>query len=237
MNTISTITNNRDYIPTVNRIYTVKKDDSLFKIAKEFLGDGNRWKDIHDLNPEISSPNLIYPGQKIKIPVKRDSSKPVITDENYDTYQKKEATPQVFANPLNSNKTSKQGFILPVEKIRIVEGGRWGAPRKGKSNGHKGVDFAAGSQKVRAVADGVVTFAGKQKDYGNIIIIKHSNGLETAYAHLNSNYQPPNKGAHIRQGEMIGVSGNSGNADGICLHFEVRRGGVAINPMPFLGLS
>jgi len=99
---------------------------------------------------------------------------------------------------------------------------------------HQGVDFAApqGSPVV-AVADGVVTFSGRRNGYGNLIEISHANGYSTRYGHNSVN--GVSEGQPIRKGQVIGAVGATGTATGPHVHFEVRRHGEALNPMPFAG--
>jgi murein DD-endopeptidase MepM/ murein hydrolase activator NlpD len=99
----------------------------------------------------------------------------------------------------------------------------------GASRNHKGVDLGIprGSSVV-AMRDGTVTKAGWGTGYGNVIYIKHDDGYETRYAHLTSfNVRP---GTKVKQGQVIAKSGNTGVGSGPHLHFEIRKGGVAMNP-------
>jgi murein DD-endopeptidase MepM/ murein hydrolase activator NlpD len=79
------------------------------------------------------------------------------------------------------------------------------------------------------VGDGVVSFAGWQNGYGNVIFVKHSNNTETVYAHLSRILAK--RGQNVGQGETIGLVGSTGWATGPHLHFEVRVGGVQRDPM------
>jgi murein DD-endopeptidase MepM/ murein hydrolase activator NlpD len=126
--------------------------------------------------------------------------------------------------------TVPSGWPLPGD-VGVVSSS-FGAPR-GRST-HQGVDFRAPrGTKVIATADGVVSFAGRSGDYGRMVVLDHGNGWETRYAHLHR--IKVEKGDRIRRGRKLGTVGHSGNADGNHLHYEVRRGGVPINPRPTLG--
>jgi murein DD-endopeptidase MepM/ murein hydrolase activator NlpD len=98
---------------------------------------------------------------------------------------------------------------------------------------HKGIDFGAqvGSQ-VRAAADGVVEVAGEVRGYGNRIVLKHD-GFETTYNHL-SEFDVA-LGAHVRQGQIIALSGNTGLSTGPHLHFEYQINGEVVDPLPHMG--
>jgi len=95
---------------------------------------------------------------------------------------------------------------------------------------HNGTDLAApAGTTVRTVADGVVTFAGVQNGYGNVIYIKHTGNQETVYAHLSS--MEVKKGQSVEQGQKIGAVGATGWATGPHLHYELRVNGEQRDPM------
>ena len=101
---------------------------------------------------------------------------------------------------------------------------------------HQGTDFAAPyDTPVRSIADGVVSFAGRQGDYGNMVEVRHANGVTTRYGHLSRFYLGIRAGVAVRQGDFIGHVGASGLATGPHLHFEVRINGRAVNPRTKLG--
>jgi murein DD-endopeptidase MepM/ murein hydrolase activator NlpD len=106
-------------------------------------------------------------------------------------------------------------------------------PLDGELRQHNGVDIAASEgTPVKAAADGVVTFSGRQPGYGNMVIIEHAGGIETRYAHNSDNYV--RKGEVVEKGQVIAAVGESGRATGPHLHFEVRKDGVAEDPIDFL---
>jgi murein DD-endopeptidase MepM/ murein hydrolase activator NlpD len=98
---------------------------------------------------------------------------------------------------------------------------------------HEGVDFAVPEgTPVRAAAGGVVRFAGARGDYGSLVVVDHGGGVETRYAHLSR--LDTRAGARVRAGEPIGLAGASGRTTGPHLHFELRRDGEAVDPLPLL---
>ena len=104
------------------------------------------------------------------------------------------------------------------------------------STQHKGIDIGLKwGDKVVAALDGMVRFASRSGGYGNVIIIRHYNGLETVYAHLSKIKVKP--GQIISAGQLIGLGGNTGHTTGPHLHFEVRFKGVAINPKYLISFS
>ena len=99
-----------------------------------------------------------------------------------------------------------------------------------KWRAHLGVDFAAPTgTPARTVGDGVVSFAGSQGGYGNVVFVKHRNGHETVYAHLSK--INVSLGQQVQQGDTIGLVGATGWATGPHLHFEFRVDGVHQDPM------
>ena len=95
---------------------------------------------------------------------------------------------------------------------------------------HKGTDYAAPTgTPIRATSDGRVTFSGRKGSFGNLVIVKHSGGFETKYAHLNK-FGAYKKGARVRQGDIIGYVGSTGSATGPHLHYEFLVNGVHQNP-------
>lgn len=98
---------------------------------------------------------------------------------------------------------------------------------------HAGVDLRAKTgTKVVSAKEGVVTFAGRASGYGKLIIIKHSDGYETRYAHLSQ--IDVKKGQKISQNQHIALSGATGRVSGPHLHFEIRKNGKIENPLTYL---
>ena len=125
----------------------------------------------------------------------------------------------------------------PLEFTRITSGFSMRFhPILQKWRAHLGTDFAAPTgTPARTVGDGVVSFAGVQGGYGNVVIIKHRNNHETLYAHLSKiNVRV---GQSIEQGETIGLVGSTGWSTGPHLHFEFRVNGVHQDPMTIASQS
>ncbi|MCH8485373.1 MAG: M23 family metallopeptidase [Candidatus Cyclonatronum sp.] len=98
------------------------------------------------------------------------------------------------------------------------------------STGHTGIDIAAAEGTViRTFADGVILFSAFTVQYGNVIIIQHTNGFASIYKHCKSLARQ--KGDFVKRGDIIGRVGSSGLlTTGPHLHFELWRNGVALNP-------
>lgn len=98
---------------------------------------------------------------------------------------------------------------------------------------HKGIDIAAPpGTKIIASADGKVIFSGRQKRYGYVIIINHSDNFQTRYAHLSKPLV--RAGEEVKKGQVIGFVGKTGRATGYHLHFEIRIMNEPVDPLLFL---
>jgi len=107
-------------------------------------------------------------------------------------------------------------------------------PFTGESAFHAGIDFAgAPGTRVLAVADGVVSYAGRDRGYGKLVEITHGGGYVTRYAHNASVLVQP--GQTVRRGDAIALMGSTGRSTGPHVHFEVLRDGRPVNPMSFVG--
>ena len=106
-------------------------------------------------------------------------------------------------------------------------------PFTGKRGTHKGIDIAgkAGSE-VLAVGDGVVSFSGARKGYGNLVEVDHGNGYVTRYAH--NKQQLVSVGDTVRKEQAIALMGSTGRSTGPHVHIEVLRDGKHVNPAKYL---
>jgi murein DD-endopeptidase MepM/ murein hydrolase activator NlpD len=106
-------------------------------------------------------------------------------------------------------------------------------PFTGRRAWHKGMDFAgAEGGDIIAVADGVVSWAGRRSGYGLLVEITHGNGYATRYAHNKSNTVA--LGDQVTAGQVIGYIGSSGRSTGPHVHFELWKDGKVTNPSPYL---
>lgn len=129
----------------------------------------------------------------------------------------------------------KTPFSMPVDSpVRFTSGfGGRNDPFGRGWRRHEGQDLAGSyGAPILATADGVVTYAGWESGYGRLVKIKHDFGIETRYGHLSQ--IRVNVGDRVSRGDRIGDMGNSGRSTGTHLHYEIRIGGDAINPMTFI---
>ncbi|MFO7915878.1 MAG: M23 family metallopeptidase [Candidatus Krumholzibacteriales bacterium] len=142
-------------------------------------------------------------------------------------------TPQPAPHP------EKGFFSPPVYNLRRSRISSWFGVRKNPRHNirefHKGIDIRArAGEPVLSSAPGVIEFAGRKSGFGKVVIISHSRGYHTVYAHLSTILCK--EGTQVERGEKIGRAGSSGNATGIHLHFEIRKYSKALDPSLFLDL-
>jgi murein DD-endopeptidase MepM/ murein hydrolase activator NlpD len=120
-------------------------------------------------------------------------------------------------------------FRWPVRGKVITS---YGAKTNGKSN--DGINLAVPEgTPVKAAEDGVVAYSGNElKGYGNLVLVRHSNGYVTAYAHASELLVK--RGDTIKRGQVIAKSGQSGEVGSPQLHFEIRKGSSPVDPLQFL---
>lgn len=122
----------------------------------------------------------------------------------------------------------------PLEFTRISSGFSLGRfhPVLQTMRAHKGVDMAAPTgTRIKASADAVVEFVGQKGGYGNVIVLKHANGVSTVYGHLSRFTAGLHRGEKVAQGDIIGFVGMTGLATGPHLHYEFLLNGQHRDPM------
>jgi murein DD-endopeptidase MepM/ murein hydrolase activator NlpD len=122
----------------------------------------------------------------------------------------------------------------PLEFTRISSGFSLGRfhPILQRMKAHKGTDLAAPSgTRIKAAGDAVVEFVGKKGGYGNVIVLKHDNGVSTVYGHLSRFADDLRRGKKVAQGNIIGYVGTTGISTGPHLHYEFLVNGQHRDPM------
>jgi murein DD-endopeptidase MepM/ murein hydrolase activator NlpD len=139
-------------------------------------------------------------------------------------------------------KPAEPAAVKPSEATGALPTFRWpvrgkvitsyGAKTNGKSNDGINVAVPEGTP-VKAAEDGVVAYSGNElKGYGNLVLVRHSNGYVTAYAHASELLVK--RGDPIKRGQIIAKSGQSGEVGSPQLHFEIRKGSSPVDPLQFL---
>lgn len=135
-----------------------------------------------------------------------------------------------------STNISKGKANLGISLIKPVSGiitSRFAASSRIRSSAHTGLDIATSSgTPIVAASSGTVTFSGTKGSYGKLVVITHSNGVQTYYGHCSALYV--SAGQTVSQGQTIAAVGSTGNSTGPHLHLEVRIDGVAYNPQNYV---
>jgi len=189
--------------PMSGILYTVRRGDSISLIAQKNGVSVNLILDANNLQSET-----IQPGQQLFIPGVK------ISRYEYDL-----ATGQLFRYPVTGRLSSGFGYRDD--------------PFTGKRRFHYGIDIANSvGTKVVAARDGEVVAVGSNNAYGNYLVIRHDNGFQTLYAHLDVVHA--RKGQWVRQGQWIADLGNTGRSTGPHLHFSLYKNNNAIDPLQYL---
>lgn len=152
---------------------------------------------------------------------------------NYEAYLFPDAEGRLRHYNAQGEALQKTLLKAPLAFTRVSSG--YSMSRKhpvfGYSRPHQGVDYAAPTgTPIKAVGDGVITRAGWGNGYGNMIVIKHSGGLESQYAHMSGFARGIKSGMRVKQGQTIGYVGATGVATGPHLDFRLKQNGKFINP-------
>jgi murein DD-endopeptidase MepM/ murein hydrolase activator NlpD len=197
--------------------YRVQQGETIASVARRFHVSAQDLAEIND----IVGARPLRNGERLYIPRQWSSSRlplPASKKERKKTRRGQDSDevvlePDRFLWPVDGTVTSKYGI------------------RNGRR--HDGIDIRAErGSPIKAADGGEVVFSNKLRGYGNLILVKHRDGFFTAYAHNSRNLKK--KGTQVQRGEVIGRVGSTGRATAPHLHFEVRKGSNARNPLFFL---
>lgn len=131
-----------------------------------------------------------------------------------------------------SNQSNPGGYIWPVDSRYITStvGGRQSPGGIGSTN-HKGTDIGrvGYTSSIYAAKSGTVIVSQRSSSYGEYVVISHGSGNTTLYGHMST--RKVSVGQYVNQGDVIGITGSTGNSTGPHLHFEVVENGVRVNPL------
>ncbi len=221
-------------LPT-KQYHVVQRGESLYSIARIYNVDVTSLSKVNNL----STPYALYVGQKLLLPASVSStqvtgsktaaaSKSSVSAATAVAPTAKQQT-QVYVptTPPAKNRTAK--FLWPVQGTVISGFGNLG---KGRKNDGINIKAPLGTA-VKAADSGTVAYAGSElKGFGNLILIKHTDGWITAYAHNDKMFVK--KGQKVSRGEKIATVGSTGSVTAPQLHFEVRNGKKAVNPRLYM---
>jgi len=177
----------------------------------------------------IDDPTTIPAGTEIYIPSERGESKSHSTRRGGSAGRSSPAP--VSAPAPAEEETASPGLMSIAWPLDGLITGGFG--QRGRHHHHDGIDIdGVRGEEVHAVARGTVIRSGYDGNYGKTVVIDHGNGLTTLYAHASR--LRVREGDEVDQGETIAEVGATGNARGTHLHFEVRRDGHPVDPIPYL---
>lgn len=221
------------------KTYVVAKGDTLYSISKKHNVDVVTLSKLNDLE----TPYSLNIGQILEVPDTVSSGDNSGSTSSF-SFRKNTKTAnktsgknvKIASKNIQKNTTRKtvstyrkSKFIWPVNGTVVSN---FGAVGKGLRNDGINIKAALGTN-VKAADQGIVAYAGNElKGFGNLVLIKHSDGYITAYAHIDKMYVK--KGQKVIRGEKIATVGSTGSVKTPQLHFEVRAGKKAVNPKSYL---
>ena len=216
------------------------------KLEQEYAQEASKLKALED--ERTREYNALSDREKA---IQDEISKYEHDNVNLEEYYKNISTPPVTNNNAGSNNSSSGNnesssnsgsgnsgstsvqFIKPVNAVITSNYGSRIHPITGKQSFHRGTDFGASSgTPIKAIAGGVVTTAGYNSSFGNMVIIDHGNGYTSLYAHASS--LNVSAGQRVSQGQTVSFVGSTGNSTGPHLHLEMRYNGSYVNPMNYI---
>ncbi len=229
-------------------VHTVAPGETLSKLSRTYKVPVATLAKANNIQPHTQvkiGDQIAIPGVRAQQAAKPATTGPVAQQPAIAAPQQKvAATPPVSTarsiTPATDNPTPAETkpvttaatmptFRWPV-RGRVING--FGPKTAGAQNDGINVAVPEGTP-VKAAEDGVVAYAGNElKSYGNLVLIRHSNGYVTAYAHASEIMVKRDE--PIKRGQVIAKSGQTGNVTAPQLHFEIRKGSSPVDPMPYL---
>jgi murein DD-endopeptidase MepM/ murein hydrolase activator NlpD len=243
-------------------VHTVKAGETLFSLGRTYGVHPYRIADLNHLSHNVSLsvgqavriPNggtaktaVIKPkGQERIVASNEPENQPAVTKVQKPAPQTEQAAaPEPQTQQAKPQQPQQQASAAPEPQPAQDQGGlafRW--PVKGrvisdygsKPNGlrNEGINISVPEgTSIRAAEGGIVAYAGNElKGYGNLVLIRHDGGWVTAYAHNKELFVK--RGDAVKRGDIIAKAGQTGSVTSPQLHFEVRKGATAVDPMRFL---
>lgn len=230
----------------VRKTHTVAKGETLYAISKKYDVDITSLSKLNGLD----APFTLNVGQVLALPgsVSANTMTAKSSSGGSSSFSQKKITSakqnvaQIKTTPATTSKKiaksaprqtistyRKSKFMWPVKGAVVSN---FGVVGKGRRNDGINIKAAIGTN-VKAADKGVVAYAGNElKGFGNLVLIKHTDGYITAYAHNDKLYVK--KGQKVLRGEKIATVGRTGSVNTPQLHFEVRAGKKAVNPRQYL---
>ncbi len=209
--------------------HVVSRGDTLYSISRQYNANIADLKRINNL----SYPYTLAVGQKVILAGSARSLSATANPPPKRKYTARAAPRKTTSRPARGSYTVVQKrsskFSWPVRGTIVSKFGTIG---KGRANDGINIKAARGTA-VKAADAGTVAYAGNElKGFGNLILVRHNDGWITAYAH--NDRLLVKKGQKVRRGEKIATVGATGGVNSPQLHFEIRAGKKAVNPVAYL---
>ncbi len=220
--------------------HVVEPGDTLYKMSRDY---GVSVQDIQHANPGIDPYNLQL-GQQVKVPRFPNQRVASHTKQPRKARPKPQPTPTPRQKPQPRVTTepkpqSRSTATVTVEQPRFVwpiqggaVGSRFGQVVDGSPSHGVEIQAPKGTPVVAAAAGKVILASSEFKGYGNMVVVRHDNNFFTIYSFSQRNFVK--KGQHVTQGQKIAEVGQSGRAKSPTLHFQVRIGAKAVDPLLYL---
>ena len=211
-------------------INIVQKGETLYSISRKYGIDMNTLANMN----QIKAPYTLSLGKKLFLPgsvenVPGDQVKTADVSLEKGVQNKKKPSTNAKAPALPKAPSRSGRFMWPVQGTVISQ---FGVSGNGRHNDGINIKAKKGTS-VKATENGVVAYAGNElKGFGNLLLIKHSDGWVSAYAHNDSLLVK--RGETVKKGQEIAKVGSTGNVKDPQLHFELRKGTKALNPRDYL---
>lgn len=211
--------------------YVVQSGDSLNRIS---ANTGVSVADLQKANG-LTGTNIRI-GQTLKIPASGATIEPVKTAAVTTTPVKTEGAPKNDTVTQTASLQAEAPKATGIDKLRWPATGQVMTPFGGSTNGRKsdGIDISVPEgTPIKAAENGVVIYAGNGlKEYGNTVLVRHDDGLVSVYGHARE--LKVQRGDTVTRGEVVALSGMSGDANRPKVHFEIRKDAKPVDPMTYL---
>jgi len=234
---------------TSQHVHIVAPGETLMALSRKYQKPLAELAKANKIEPHT----MVKVGDRIVIPGVRPTQAAVKPAATVAEQPKPAATPKVATVPAAPAATPSAAMVTPaahepepaktkadvtagLPKFRWPVNGRvitaFGPKPSGQQNDGINVSVPEGTP-IKAAEDGVVAYAGNElKTYGNLVLVRHSNGYVTAYAHASEIMVK--RDDPVKRGQIIAKAGQTGNVAAPQLHFEIRKGSTPVDPAPFL---
>ena len=228
--------------------YTLKKGEAIENVSKRYGVSMNKIKQVN-VDVDVAS---LKTGDEIFLPGAKPEG--LIEHEPVKVAEVKELKKSAPVSKNNNSKTvaktekNEKSVKLPKGEVAVKSSGGFRWPIMGRINSpfgwrqhpitrrrdfHTGIDIKANrGDPIKAAGSGRIVYSGWMGGYGKVLVIEHSNGQSTLYAHCSSLLV--GKGENVSSGKLIAKVGTTGRSTGPHLHFEVRNGNSPVNPIKYL---